>query len=65
MNNKEYFLDNDDSGHWYIVPLEKLSEWNEWVETESEDSLAPDYVKKLGCHPRYLAFQAPRDTLDD
>lgn len=27
-----YFLDNDDDGHWYIVPKDKAAEWCKYLE---------------------------------
>lgn len=30
--NQRYFLDQDDSGHWYMIPVFKKKEWKSWLE---------------------------------
>ena len=40
-----FFLDQDQSSHWYIVPLSRKSEWDEWCE--------------LGGSPTLVTFENP------
>ena len=49
-------LDCDDDGHWYVVPLSKVMEFTEYVESEGRNDL-PDGVVELGIHPRFVSFE--------
>lgn len=62
---KEYFFDTDEDGHWYIIPLERFEEWNEWFDSDAyRDGITPDFVQRID-HPRNFAFQSFRDTVGD
>lgn len=39
-----YFLDNDDNGHWYLIPAERREEWVRWSNTgwDWEDDFADE-----------------------
>lgn len=54
----EYFLDQDNDGHWYIIPLNKINEWNNWFNSEDYDNgIVPDYVEEVGGCPSNVIFK--------
>jgi hypothetical protein len=63
LNNlgKRYFLDRDDSGHWYIVEAEFRAEWEAWNEM-GDDRISwesPKFAKILTRHPKWVEFEIP------
>lgn len=47
---KEYVEVQDNDGHRYIIPYEKLSEWEEFVDLPSDDERSwdtPDFAEYL------------------
>ena len=58
-----YFLDQDDSCHWYLVPMDKRNEWEYWcgLEDDCEESWeVPEWAKRLDGHPRWISFTDPQ-----
>jgi hypothetical protein len=58
--NRKYFLDQDNSSHWYIVPLEMMSEWNEWLDLDEDDPASwepPKGCEMIGGHPSGVVFE--------
>lgn len=59
--NKEYFLDRDNEGHWYIIPSDKEKEWNKWFSSEDyNDGIIPNYVIEVGGSHTLVRFKCPR-----
>lgn len=59
-----YFLDSDQSGHWYLVPEEKRAEWDDWTNLNEDDERSwnePSYAVRLGGSPSNVTFTDPRD----
>jgi hypothetical protein len=59
-----YFLDTDDDGHWYLVPVAKRDDWSRWRNIPSEDERsweAPGYAKRLGGVPNRMTFADPEE----
>jgi len=59
-----YFLDADDNGHWYLVPAEMRSMWNDGWEDERDfgerfDPESLDGVERLNHHLTWLEFENP------
>lgn len=52
-----FFLAHDDSGHRYVVPVERRDEWEAWQEDRETDE-APDYARRV---EGGLTFTDPRD----
>lgn len=49
-----YFLGQDGSGHWYLVPVEHQDEWNDWRDLPEDDEAAwqePAWAKRLNGGP--------------
>ena len=57
-----YFMDTDDSGHWYVIPESKRKEWEEWANLPEDDPAGwdePDYAHSVGGSPAQVTFQRP------
>ena len=60
---QRYFIGSDNSGHDYLVPVEKRDEFWAWSEMDEDDPAsweAPEYVKR--CEGG-LTFTDPRFDL--
>lgn len=53
-----YCLDNDDDGHWYLVPAEAKNAFNAWI---YEDASEPAGVVRLAGHPNNVTFTVPEE----
>ncbi len=54
-----YFLDQDQSCHWYIIPMDKRKEWEDWNnlgKTSPESEILPKFCKPI-THPRNVCFE--------
>ena len=58
-----YFLDRDESGHWYIVPVAKRAEWNKWRDLDGDDFEpdAPQWAKRLALGFQMMTFTDPQE----
>ena len=56
MSEQRYVHVKDDSAHDYIVPVERESDWYEWVEDE-ESWDAPPWARRVGP----FTFTDPRE----
>lgn len=61
---EQYFLDQDNSCHWYLVPVPKREEWREWCGiAEDEDDPrgwdTPSFAVALGGGPQCVTFSQP------
>jgi len=57
MSTDRFFLDSDDDGHWYLVPLDIKEEWIEWNNLGTDEP--PEGVQELGSHPNVVSFLSP------
>jgi hypothetical protein len=56
---RRYFLDSDDDGHWYVIPVERHEEWKAWCDIDRDDEASwevPDFAHKLDGSPSLLTF---------
>lgn len=54
-----YFLSRDQSTHWYVVPMVKEAEWNEWCNLPEDDERAwraPEFAVPVGGSPSQILF---------
>lgn len=59
-----YFLSQDNSCHWYIVPVDKRAEWSAWRELDDDDERSwdvPEFATELSGAPSNVTFTDPRD----
>lgn len=54
-----YFLDNDDDGHWYLVPHNQRAEWYSWLNFDGEADV-PVWARLLSGGPQDVIFIAPK-----
>lgn len=54
-----YLLNNDDDGHWYLIPADRSEEFDGWVYGEDEYAPQPDWAYSLGSHPNSVTFESP------
>lgn len=69
MTDQRYILDSDNDGHKFLVPVEQIDAWNQWVEdiadywrigsdrpdTEPEPK-RPEGVISIGCSTQLVTF---------
>ena len=58
-----YFLDQDESCHWYIIPVNKRKAWEDWRNGNQDLEISwevPEYVIEVGgCH-NLVTFSSPK-----
>ena len=57
-----FFLSQDGSCHWYLVPVDKRKEWEAWTAIDEDDERAwtpPDYAEAIGGSPSRVEFESP------
>lgn len=55
-----YFLTQDNDAHWYVVPVEREREWNEWCDIPPDDERswdAPEWAHRVGGAPCLVHFK--------
>lgn len=56
----EYFvLTRDNDSHWYVIPADKQSEWDDWCSIPSDDERSwtpPAFAKATGGSPSLVRF---------
>lgn len=60
--SERFFMDCDESGHYFVVPASRRAEWEQWTLIPVEDDRAwvpPDYARSVGCSPTMLSFTDP------
>ena len=56
----KYFLDQDGDGHWFVVPVSRKEEWDNWAALDSDDETAwtaPNFVEEVGGAPQSVIFE--------
>lgn len=53
-----WMLNNDDDGHWYLVPVEQKDAFDEWVYGD-DTAEQPAGVTPLAGHPNNVTFERP------
>ena len=55
----KFFLDQDNSSHWYIVEASKRAEWEAWLEIPEDDERSwepPECAERLDLSPNRVEF---------
>jgi hypothetical protein len=58
IDNKRFFMDQDNDCHWYIIEADKRKEWDAWLNLDSDDEASwnvPDFAQGID-HPRFVEF---------
>lgn len=56
----KYYLATDNDCHWYVIPLTKRKEWDEWCEIPSDDERAwepPEFAVPVNGDPGQVVFK--------
>lgn len=64
----KYFLDNDDDGHWYLIPVSRSEDWQRWVDNDYnwEDDFCSEASNwMIGGHPNKIEFYLADDNEDE
>jgi hypothetical protein len=55
---EKFFIDQDESCHWYVILASHRKEWREWRNLDQDDEkawTAPDYAQPIG-YPLEVEF---------
>ncbi len=58
----KFFLDADNSGHWYVVPVSRRIEWETWSQLDEDDEASwdvPDYARRVNGAINGVEFENP------
>lgn len=59
-----FFLGQDSSGHWYVVPQDHRDDWDGWCALDEDDEAAweaPAWAKPIGGSPSMITFCDPQE----
>lgn len=59
-----FFLDQDNSMHWYLVPESRRAEWSAWTNLPEDDEAswdAPEWARRLSGSPCWVTFTNPEE----
>lgn len=59
---ERYHLTTDNDCHWYVIPVARQQEWNEWLDIPSDDERAwepPAFALSVGGAPCLVTFTNP------
>lgn len=65
-DDERYFLDRDDSGHWYLVFESHRGAWNDWRSLDGDDEeswTCPKFAYRLAGGPSSVTFSKPTAKL--
>lgn len=54
-----YVLNDDDDGHWYVIPADKKDEFEQWSCGGYETEPQPEWAWQVGGHPNNVTFSQP------
>lgn len=55
MSDERFYLAQDDDYHWYVVPVAKCHEFDDWVASREPDG-EPEGVERIGGWPGLVTF---------
>lgn len=56
---RRYFLDQDNSSHWYVIEASHRTEWDAWCNLPEDDERgwdAPEFAHAVGGAPNQIEF---------
>lgn len=57
-----FYLTQDNDSHWYVVPVERQQEWDDWCAIDPDDERAwdaPDFAQQVGGSYTLVTFENP------
>jgi hypothetical protein len=64
LSAPRFFLDQDSSCHWYLIPEARRREWEEWADLPEDDERSwrePEWARALGGGVQSVTFTDPKD----
>lgn len=58
-----YFLSRDNDAHWYVIPVAKQQEWDEWRGIPEDDSRSwepPEFAMPINGSLTLVTFTDPQ-----
>jgi hypothetical protein len=55
--SERFFIDCDDDGHWYVVPVAMRPAWEVWLDEDPND--VPEWAREVGGAVNYVTFSDP------
>lgn len=57
-----FSLAQDNDCHWYVIPADKQSAWEKWLDDQSQDDEldVPEYATEVGGHYSLVTFTDPQ-----
>lgn len=65
MAAQRFYLDTDNSSHWYIIPVTRRHDWGRFVDLPEDDEASwevPAYARPIGGSPSGVTFADPKGT---
>lgn len=61
MTQPRFYLDQDDSSHWYLIPLAQREAWEAWLQLDGEEAWeAPPWAVAVNGSPTLVTFTDPK-----
>lgn len=60
--SERYRLAQDNDSHWYVIPVSRQQEWDNWTELDPEDARAwnvPAFAQRVGGSYSLVTFSEP------
>lgn len=54
-----FVLRQDNSSHWYLIPYDRVDDWNRWSELDEDDEAswdAPEWATPVNGSPCRIVF---------
>lgn len=60
---QEFYMDTDNDGHWFVIPKDRESEWQDFLELDPDDEEAwepPIWTTQVGGSHTLVSFTSFR-----
>ena len=57
---ERFCLACDNDAHWYVIPMDRRAEWNDWLDIDADDERAwqvPAFARAIGGSPTRVTFE--------
>ena len=61
--SEENYLTQDNDGHWYVIPKDRETDWNDFLNLDPDDEESwepPKWADQIGGSPSLVIFQSYR-----
>lgn len=59
MSAERFYIDQDNDSHWYVIPVSRSEEWEEWRALDSDDARSwdtPSFAEAISGPPSLVNF---------